>query len=105
MKNFLEATVTKAELRLELELALSEPAEITLNQHTTLGKELHEFLPLTDPILLKIVGQDHIALTKLSIDGHDIPNYHWHQTAGVWTLEIPSFYPWLHDITGQGWIA
>jgi len=105
MKNFYEATVTRPTLTLSLHLVLNTEAQIIINGASLQATEIQETLALDQPIALMILGQEHIQVTKLTIDGYDIPNYHWKQSQGVWTLDIPNFYPWLHDVTGQGWIA
>jgi hypothetical protein len=90
---------------LDLHLVLNTQAQIIVNGQSTQAVEIQTTVGLTDPLALKILGQDHIQVTKLTVDGYDIPNYHWKQSQGVWTLDIANFYPWLHDVTGQGWIA
>jgi hypothetical protein len=59
-------------------------------------------------------GTHHAVVASLAIDGIEIlPRYlhlanpptNYLDRSGIWTFKIPSFYPWLHDITGQGWIA
>lgn len=105
MKNFSEATAIKPGLKLDLQLVLNSQAQIVINGLSKQSDKTQEFLDLTRPIALKILGQNHLEVSKLTIDGYDIPNYHWKQSPGVWTLDIPCFYPWLHAITAQGWIA
>jgi len=105
MKNFYEATVIRPTLTLALRLVLNTEAQIIVNGASLQATEIQELLALDQPIVLMILGQEHIQVTKLTIDGYDIPNYHWKQSQGVWTFEIPSFYSWYHEITGQGWIA
>ena len=103
MKTFSEATAIKSKLLLDLYLILSDPAEIQLGNDITVSGQLQKLMPINTPISIKIIGQTEII--KFTIDGIDIPNYHWCQTQDIRTLHIPCFYPWYHDITGQGWIA
>jgi hypothetical protein len=75
-------------------------------------------LPLTEPIdiSIQLVDRQHpnAVEVELIIDGHKIlPKYQhlaWPQTCyinsnDVWQFKVENFYPWLHSITGQGWIA
>ena len=127
MKNFYEATVIKPDLKIRMVLELEAvgicPCQIVINNHLEyygglVGKNtfIYEF-PLTAPIAIKItVDRTHpqaIEISNLSIDGNRVlPRYQHLATpptnyldfTGVWTLEIPNFYPWYHEITGQGWI-
>ena len=127
MKNFYEATVIKSDLKLKMVLELKAigicPCQIFINDNlefygglvgnNTFIKEL----PLTDPIHIKItVDRTHpqaIEILNLSIDGYGILPVYQHTAnpptdyldfSGNWTIEIPNFYPWYHEITGQGWI-
>ena len=128
MKNFSEATAIKSDLKLKLVLDLKAvdvcPCQIFINDHLEVYSGLvgtNTFLkelPLTDPICIKIiVDRIHpqaIEILKLSIDGYEILPKHLNQAnpptnyldfTGTWIFEITNFYPWYHDITGQGWIA
>lgn len=128
MKNFYEATVIKPNLKLKMVLELKAievcPCQIFINDNlefygglvgsNTFIKEL----PLTDPIRIKItVDRTHpqaIEILNLSIDGYGIlpayqhtanPPTNYLDVSGTWSIEIPNFYPWYHEITGQGWTA
>ena len=127
MKNFYEATVTKPNLKLGVELVLTPignvPCLVKLNnktyfENTLIGKTIVKCeVGLTDPINLSIqIYRNHpdAVELKLNIDGYEVlPKYQHLATPptdyldfnGVWTLNIPNFYPWYHEITGQGWIA
>jgi hypothetical protein len=75
-------------------------------------------LVLNDPVELQITvdRQDPqaIEIVSLKIDDHEIMPLYLNQSSpptnylnftGTWTFKIPSFYPWYHELTGQGWIA
>lgn len=128
MKNFYEATVTKSALTLKIELMLSPvdqcvcvamindevvhdgllsgPKSITVNHKTVDG-----------PIDIKIVTtRQHPEAVEVQvvIDGFEVlPKYQHLATPptayldfnGEWALHIPNFYPWYHEVTGQGWIV
>lgn len=76
---------------------------------------------LFDSITLKVdladfdEGTSGIEIENFSVNGLEIlPKYQhlsidkkcYIDKLGLWYLEIPApFYPWYHQITGQGWIA
>lgn len=128
MKNFYEATVTKPSLYLKMALELDAvgicPCQIKINDHfefygDLVGKNIFiRRLPLTESIEVQItVDRQHpqaVNVVSLKIDNYEIlPNYqhlanpptNYIDFNSVWTLKIPNFYPWLHDVTGQGWVA
>jgi hypothetical protein len=129
MKNFLEATAIKPTLEYPIELLLTP-----LNQCVCVAlinnEVVHDGLlsgpkvvtvknrVIDSPVEVKIImtRQHPEALdVKVRIDGHEIiplyadtianPPTNYLNFNGEWTMNILSFYPWLHDITGQGWIA
>lgn len=128
MKNFYEITAIKQELKIKMVLELKAvevcPCRIFVNDRLEFYGGLvgdncfiHEF-GLTDSISLRIeVDRQHpqaIEIINLSIDNYEIlPKYQHVSTpptnyldfTGTWTLDIPNFYPWYHDLTGQGWVA
>jgi hypothetical protein len=74
--------------------------------------------PLTEPIeiTIQLVDRQHpnAVEVELVIDDYKILPVYQHlalpQTCyinsnNVWQFKIDNFYPWLHEITGQGWIA
>jgi len=128
MKNFYEATVIKPNLKLKLALELNGisicPCQIKINDQLEfygdlVGKNMFiKHLDLTDPIEIKItVDRQHpqaIEILNLKIDGYEIlplyqrlanPPTNYIDFTGSWTFKIPNFYPWYHEITGQGWVA
>ena len=127
MKNFSDATVIKPTLTVKVKFTVTPlgqvPCLIKLGSKTLYEdtiKETQTFdldLPLTDPIDLSVQIYRHhpdAVVLALTIDGYEIlPKYQHLATPPTdyvdfnttWTFKIPSFYPWYHGITGQGWIA
>lgn len=91
MKNFCEATVTKNQLMLEIRAS----AACTIN-----GQE-------TDYCKLALKSKIVISAnpsTVVTVDGIEIlPKYQHLTDNGL--LIIDNFYPWLHTVSGQGWIV
>lgn len=128
MKNFYEATVIKQDLKIKMVLELRAigicPCRIFIGDQLSFYGDLvgnncfiREF-GLTESISIRIeVDRQHpqaIEISTLTIDGHKIlPTYlhladpptNYLDFSGNWSFKIPSFYPWYHQITGQGWIA
>jgi hypothetical protein len=135
MKNFYEATVTRSNLTVGLCLGLKPTHSpvtcvIKFNGETVFGynengetkiianTELYHSVPLCDSIdiSIQLVDRQHPNALELSLtaDEFDVMPKHQHlsniktcylDTVDVWQLHIPNFYPWYHQITGQGWIA
>lgn len=134
MKNFYEATVTKPTLKLSCCLSLkvthdAVPCIIKINSQTMFEDDAsgqtrlvaeHHLgfqLPLTEPIdiSIQLINRQHpdAVEAKLVIDGYEILPKYQHlaspQTCYIdsnelWQLKIDNFYPWYHEVTGQGWI-
>jgi hypothetical protein len=127
MKNFSELTAIKSTLTVQIKLIVTPvgklPCLIKLGDKTLyedIIKEVQTFdidLPLTDPIELSVQiyrqHPDAVVLT-LSVDGYEVLPKYQHLSSPptdyvdfneIWTIKIPNFYPWYHEITGQGWIA
>lgn len=135
MKNFYEATVTRPTMMMEVCLELTPVngpvvCVVKLNNNTighdgssdqltiTEKTKLHSQVPLIDPIevsvqLINRVHPDALE-ASLVIDSYNIlPNYQhlanpptcYLDTNNIWQFKIENFYTWLHDVTGQGWIA
>lgn len=127
MKNFYDSTVIKPTLKLDVVITLTPvgqcPCIVLINDReifdnilakTTILQHEHS---LTDPLNISInVIRQHpdAIIVNITVDGLPvIPLYqHYAQpptdyidTTGEWILSIPNFYPWYHEITGQGWIA
>lgn len=127
MKNFSEATAIKSTLTSVIELMLT-PVEQCVCVALVNDRVVHDGLldsyksisvegyPIDGPVEIKIITtRVHPEAVKVGvvIDGLEIiPKYqHLAQPPtdyldfnGEWTLKIPNFYPWYHEITGQGWI-
>jgi hypothetical protein len=135
MKNFYEATVIKPELKLGICVAFRPvhgpvTGMIKINgqtifqdnesgqTHISSATELYCSVPLTEQldISLQLVNRQHPDALELSIsiDGFEVMPKYQHlsnlntcyiDSNKVWQISIPNFYPWYHQITGQGWIA
>ena len=128
MKNFLEATAIRPNLTLKMVLELKAigicPCQIKINDQLEFYGGLTgmntfiKHIYITDPIDIEIaVDREHpraIEIVNLSIDNHKIlPLYQYTATpptnyidfTGSWSFKIPNFYPWLHEVSGQGWIV
>jgi hypothetical protein len=127
MKNFSEATAIKFNLKLVVSLLLTPvgqvPCLVKINGSTVFENTLMEStiinheIGLEDSLDLSIqIYRQHpdAVLTSLTVDGIEIlPKYlhlanpptNYLDKNDIWTFKIPSFYPWLHAITGQGWVA
>ena len=127
MKNFSEATAIKPSLRLDLKLLLtpigSVPCQVIINELTHFNNTINNITTIncqfslneTINISIKIQRQHPDAVQiVLQIDGHEVLPKYQHLASpptdyldfnDVWTLQIPNFYTWYHQITGQGWIA
>ena len=127
MKNFSEATAIKPTLAVNVKFTVTPMGQVpcliklgnkTLYEDTI--KEVQTFeleLPLVDPIDLSVqIYRNHpdAVVLALNIDGYEIlPKYRHLATPPTdyvdfnttWTFKISNFYPWYHNITGQGWIA
>lgn len=127
MKNFSEATAIRHSLTIDAALTItpigSLPCVVKINQTTVFdgvvsAKTLitHQ-LPLTSPINFSIqVYRNHPDAIQLAltIDEEEIlPKYQYLANPPtdyidfnqIWTLDIPNFYTWLHQESGQGWIV
>lgn len=128
MKDFCEVMDIKDKLKLNVSLILvpveSCQCKVTINGCTLYDNvmstqvNLAYQIGLNDSISVEITIQrkhpEAIIINDLSVDGNSIiPLYrdyavpatnYLHET-GTWKLEIPNFYQWYHQITGQGWIA
>lgn len=128
MKNFYEVTATRSALTVELELVLKPigtvPTRVQINDlvlESIISDQpfvIKEKIKLTDNILISVFIQNRqhpMALqVEAKIDGFEVlPKYQhlaspptdYLNTTESWTFSISNFYPWYHEITGQGWIA
>ena len=129
MKNFSEATIIRSELDLHISMILAPVAgcnctvmvnRVILHQgNLSYPITLDSHVALIDEIIIEIAVQNRqhpqaVIVSDIRIDGYEImPKYqslanpptNYLDKNGTWTLLIPSFYPWLHEQTGQGWIV
>lgn len=127
MKNFYDSTVIKPTLKLDVVITLTPvgqcPCIVLVNNTPIFDKLLTDTTilqyshPLTDPLNISIiVTRQHpeAVSVNITIDEYSIiPLYRIHarppvsylDTNGIWSLTIPNFYQWYHEITGQGWIV
>lgn len=128
MKNFYEATVIKPSLNLNVEIYL-RPVDhclcrVFLNDQCLFNDimrtpmEFKQQLPLNSPVTINIeVERKHpqaIEVENINIDNFNViplyqekasPKTNYIDFNGTWTLSIPNFYPWYHEVSGQGFIA
>ena len=116
-KNFYEIAVIDTDNQLEVvvELAEHHNAEytFTVNDLPVVSHMRFAFCLLDELTFNCKVGNGAIEIVKITINGYEILPKYQHlctpPTAWVtdsWHLHIPQpFYPWYHQITGQGWIA
>lgn len=127
MKNFLEATVIKSTLTVNIKFTVTPigqvPCLVKLGPKTLyedIIKETQTFdldVSLTDTIDISVqIYRNHpdAVILALTVDGYEILPRHQHLANPptnyvdfntTWSFKIPNFYPWYHGITGQGWIA
>ena len=106
---------------LELESHGNIEYRMRLNGHLILDSTTVLYLNLLAPISLKCnivnLPNEHGALhiKNFSVNGLEVlPRYlehatfstTWLNTLGIHELVIPKpFYPWYHEVSGQGWVA
>jgi len=127
MKNFSEATVIKPTLTVKVKFTVTPLGQVpclikigTKILYEDTIKEPQAFdleLSLADSIDLSVeiyrCHPDAVVVSLTIDDINIIPMYQNQATPptnyidfnGIWTIKIPSFYPWYHELTGQGWIA
>jgi hypothetical protein len=129
MKNFYEATVIKPALQFDIDILISPQeghpkCKIELNDQIVFdGILLEQFktrisspigLPLNFKITIDRKHPEAVYIDKIAIDGREviplymnraIPTTCYLDFSGAWTLNIPNFHIWYHELTGQGWIA
>lgn len=117
MKNFYELTVIDIDNQLEVEVELVEhdnpDYNFTVNGLPVVSHMRFAFCLLEELRFECTVNSGAIEVAKIAINGKEImplhlnlaePATNW--VTNNWALNIPSpFYPWYHQLTGQGWIA
>lgn len=127
MKNFCEAMVIRNKLTLLVIIELKSinncwckvevNGELIHQGAMFATSELRQHVPLNEPLHIKITSNNEhnqaIDIKKITVDGFEVmPLYQAHAKPSTsyldksteWEINIPSFYPWYHEITGQGWI-
>jgi len=115
MKNFLDITAIDISNQLEVEIELIEHNNpkytFTVND---LPVQPKMYFGLLDNLTLCCkITSGAVEVAGVKINGHDVLPVYQHladpPTNWItcnWTFEIlEPFYPWYHEITGQGWIA
>jgi hypothetical protein len=125
MKNFSDITAIDTTGQLTVRLTIKIHGNIKyvmkLNGGIVSGTEFTTALDLLSDIDLKVevssaeVGNGGLEIQDLSVNGAQVlpiylhlarPATNYINEVGLWEFHIPGpFYPWIHDITGQGWIA
>lgn len=77
--------------------------------------DLLDRLSLKSEIVKLQVGTSAVEVTEFSVNGYNVlPIYQhrssskncYHDWVGSWSMDINEpFYPWYHNVSGQGWIA
>jgi hypothetical protein len=123
IQTFSEALDIKTD-RLQVELELETHGHIEyrmrLNGHLILDDVTHLTLDLLSSINLTcrvthINNGGALEIKKLRVNGHEVlpkyqhlavPSTAWIDEVCVWELHTDRpFYPWFHEISGQGWVA
>jgi len=115
MKNFLDITDIDTANQIEVKIHLVEhhnpKYHFTVNNQpvkSTMYFDLLEGLNFSCKI-----SNGAVEVAKITINGHEVlPKYqHLANPATAWItsdwqfIVVGPFYPWYHQITGQGWIA
>ena len=126
MKNFSEATVIKSNLKVSMSLTLEPIGKVSclvrINDSIVFENILSDTivlkrdLRLEDTIDINIQIHRHhpdAVIVSLAVDNKEILPKYQHLTdpptnyldqSGTWVFKISNFYPWFHNVTGQGWI-
>lgn len=115
MKTFLDLTDIKTANRLEVVVELIEhdnPNYVFAVNEKQLQPVLY-FDLLTDLQFSCKINNGAVEVAKITINGKEVMPIYLHLAdpatnwiTADWELRIPGpFYPWYHEITGQGWIA
>ncbi len=118
MKNFSDITAIDTAGQLEVNVELVEhhnPVYTFLVNGSPMASTAETFyFDLLSPLSLKcVVNTGAIEVAKLTINGYEVlPIYQYlanPATAWItatWEFGAPApFYPWYHQLSGQGWIA
>ena len=121
IKTFSEALDIDTQGQLQIQLVIAVHGDIhyrmRLNGHLISDLDTVYSVDLFNPVNLKCTVIDNnggaVEIKLLSINSTEILPKYKHlanpQTAWItnnWEFRIPSsFYPWFHEISGQGWVA
>lgn len=117
MKNFYELTVIDLDNRLEVDIELIEhnnpDYKFTVNGLPVVSHMRFAFCLLDELKFVCTVARGAVEVAKITVNNKEIMPVYLHLAnpatnwiTDTWELTIPSpFYPWYHQITGQGWIA
>ncbi len=90
-----------------------------INGHLVLDPDSTWYFDLLSPIHLHcLVSETNgaaLEIVKFTVNGLEVlPRYQhlaepgrvWLDQPGIWDFHVPKpFYPWFHEISGQGWVA
>ena len=123
IKTFSEVLDIKTQDQLQVQLVIAVHGDIhyrmRLNGHLISDLDTVYSVDLFSPINLKCSVIDAnggaVEIKLLSVNGTELlPKYQhlanpqtaWIDRAGTWEFNVHnSFYPWFHEISGQGWVA
>jgi len=112
-------TARGLEVRLELRNHGNIEYRFRINGHLVLDPDTTWYFDLLSPIhlhcLVSASNGAALEIAKFTVNGLEVlplyqhlaqPGRTWLDQEGVWDLVIPKpFYPWYHEISGQGWVA
>lgn len=117
MKNFYEVMGIDLNDQLCVDIELNEidnpEFNFTVNGYSVISKMQFTFGLLDDLRFCCTISNGAIEVAKITINGHEVlpiyqhlaePATNWITTDWEFTVPGP-FYPWYHQITGQGWVA
>lgn len=115
MKNFSDITAIDTKNRLEVKIELIEHNDpmylFTVNNQP--AESVMYFELLDDLHFNCTISNGAIEVAKITINGKEVMPIYQHLAQPAtnwitsnWSFKIPRpFYPWYHEITGQGWTA
>ncbi len=122
-ENFFTALDIDTAQGLAVDLELRSHGDIEyrfrINGHLVLDAKTQWYFDLLSPVhlhcLIPATNSGALEIVNFSINGNQIlplyqhlaqPGQAWLDQPGVWDLHVPKpFYPWFHEISGQGWVA
>lgn len=115
MKNFLDITAIDIanQLRVEIELIEHNNPDFAFTVNG-IPYQSRMYFGLLDQICFSCeISNGAVEVARITINGHEVLPIYLHLATPAtnwitspWSFEIAEpFYPWYHQITGQGWIA